>query len=318
VGTKSDQQRLIDLQAMHLVDGLLIRPEWDIVRLTPDNVGIDYRVDMVGKVNRRLNVRVDDVPIYPLYLQVKGRGPQTRDGQPKRLESEQGFVSQSMELEHLSYYMDQPTPVFLVVVDVEKKQAYWVFLQEYITKDLKDSLWREDLRKYRDSLKQRKALAKVKGKKTGKGKGQKTPKKTPPEKVIRVPLENDLASLDRFAEEIKRARGYMCSLAVQPGIRFQEQELEKIDDRFMIRATATNERTNFQIIPKENVIVNVSITFTKEEFEEFGRGNPIQIKPGKFEVQGSELIRTMFHNVAVVIDWRPSNRLRRAGGRRDG
>ena len=112
MGTKSDANYDIDRAAVHHVEGILTGRDWDLSQLVPDRLGIDRRGVLRGE---------DRQPTHSFYLQIKGRGPQTRKGKVVPLMGSGGFVSQEMEIEHLDYYLKLSVPVFLVVVDVEKK-----------------------------------------------------------------------------------------------------------------------------------------------------------------------------------------------------
>src|SRR5947209_3555372 len=101
MGTRKDSNSVIDDDAVHVVEGILRGEDWGRSKPQPDKVGLDMRVDLLE----------DGHPQIGFYLQIKGIGARTRQGEPHPIISTTGTVNRAIELEHLDYYMKLPVPV---------------------------------------------------------------------------------------------------------------------------------------------------------------------------------------------------------------
>ena len=260
MGTRKDSNSDIDEDAVHVVEGILRGGDWSRSKPQPDKVGLDMRVDLLE----------DRHPQIGFYLQIKGMGAKTRQGKVQPIVSRTGTVSKAIELEHLDYYMKLPVPVFLVVVDVVAKVAYYVHVQRYVL-DLKGDDWQERFRAYKAAHE-----AGVSG--------------TPPTKTIRVPAGNVLADTKAFKDVVRDAKGFMASLSVNEGIAYREEALRRLDARCEVTFIKGKDGEHFQIGAKEPVEMKMRGKMPKEKFEAlFGKGLPVELKPGELTIEGSPL-----------------------------
>jgi hypothetical protein len=205
MGTRKNRNSEIDEDAVHVVEGILRGADWNRSKPQPDKVGLDMRVDLLE----------DRHPQIGFYLQIKGMGPKTTKGKRQPLVSQTGTINKSIELEHLDYYMKLPVPVFLVVVDVVERVAYYVHIQRHVLEELSGDDWQERLRAH--------------NKTHGRGRS-----KTAPTKTVQVPIKNILSDTAAFRDVVRDAKGYMESLSVEPGIKYQEAALTRLDERFKV------------------------------------------------------------------------------------
>lgn len=208
------------------------------------------------------------------YVQIKGH---------LKLKKGKGdFASQEIECEHLEYYLNTNVPVFLVVVDVASKEGFWVFIQEYAHTHLSGGEWRARL------------LGPAKE----------------PKVTVRVPLANRLADRRRFKEAVVRARRYLASRLVSEGLAFDRESFERLDPRFRIGVTASEQGKHFALRPVEDVPITLSFARSFVESGKYhtlvGRGLPVTLEPGEIEAEGSLLIQEIFeramrHNGAFHV-----------------
>ena len=101
---------------------------WILRDDTPD-YHLDYSAEFIEK---------DEPSGKRIYVQLKGT---------KSLKINNGNISFQMKVKHLLYY-EQVTqaPVFLVVVDTENSDGYYVFLQRYLD-ELESTEWKKRTKK---------------------------------------------------------------------------------------------------------------------------------------------------------------------------
>lgn len=258
MGTKKDVNSEIDEDAVHVVEGILQGGGWGRSKPQPDKVGLDMRVDLLEGRH----------PQIGFYLQIKGMGPKTRRGETEPIVSKAGTVNKAIELEHLDYYMKLTAPVFLVVVDVVRKLAYYVHIQRHIREELTGDDWREKLLAYQAPR--------------NLGRSPSRPKKT-----IRVPTGNVLSDTEAFKVVVKDAKGYMASLSVEPGIAYREEALQRLDERFKVTFLKSKDGQQYYIEAREPVEFTMRARLPKDKHEAlFGKGLPVEIEPGELTFQG--------------------------------
>ena len=262
MGTLKDPNSEIDEDAVHVVEGILRGGDWSRSKPQPDKVGLDMRVDLLEEHH----------PQISFYIQIKGMGPKTRNGKVQPIETRAGHVSKAIELEHLDYYMKLPVPVFLIVVDVVGRVAYYVHVQRYVLEELKGDDWRERLGGYKASRRSGDSV-------------------TPPTKTIRVPSKNVLSDTEEFKGVVRDGKGFMASLSVKEGIAYSEQALHRLDDRFRVTFIKSKDGECFQLDARETVEWKLRAEMTKEKFDTlFGKGLPIELQPGEITIEGSPLL----------------------------
>lgn len=255
MGTGSDDNHDIDTAGVNYVYSIIRGRDWELCKPDPDRMGIDGLV--VLKEARR--------PIHPFKIQIKSRGARVRAGKAQPLVNRQGFVTQSMEIEHLEFYMRLTEPMFLFVVDTINKQGYWLFLQRYIKEKLKDRDWLGPLHKHRQGK-----------------------RKTAPKIDIHVPGTNLLADVDALKKAVKDACGYMASLGIPTGIKYEVDALKDLDPRFDISLDIVGGKKDFKLHPKEDVTIKFGVPSEKAD-DLFGRGLPVELAPGELVVDGSPI-----------------------------
>jgi hypothetical protein len=217
----------------------------------------------------RVDLLEEHHPQISFYIQIKGMGPKTRNGKVQPIETRAGHVSKAIELEHLDYYMKLPVPVFLIVVDVVGRVAYYVHVQRYVLGELMGDDWKKRLGVYKAIRESGDSV-------------------TPPTKTIRVPSKNVLSDTKTFKGVVRDAKGFMASLSVKEGIAYREEALRRLDDRFEVTFIKSKDGEGFQLEPKEPIEITMRAKLPKEKFETmFGKGLPVEIKPGELTFQGS-------------------------------
>lgn len=92
----------------------LFPEDWLLRKQSPDYF-VDYHVEVVEH---------GEPTGHQFAVQLKGTSEAKR---------RKNFIRHQMERKHLSYYRDKARiPVFIVLADVSKKTAYWVFAQKYL------------------------------------------------------------------------------------------------------------------------------------------------------------------------------------------
>ena len=175
--------REIDRMAQNIFNDSL-PPGWLIRKQDPD-IHIDYFVE-IAKNSKPSGVI--------LGVQLKGTGS------PRYSKT---LIKISIKTRHLSYYLDKvKQPVFLIVVDVKKRQGFWFFVQEWAKEELKNRNWREQ------------------------------------KKIdIKIPLKNFITDVQYLIEEIAKAETFMRDLwpsSIPAAIQHEKKSLEALDRRVQV------------------------------------------------------------------------------------
>ena len=139
--------------------------------------------------------------------------------------------------------MKLPVPVFLVVVDVVERVAYYVHVQRYVLEELKGDDWQDRLRAYNEAS--GRAI------------------EDEPTKTIQVPIKNILSDTATFRDVVREAKGYMESRSVEPGIAYREAALTQLDERFKVTYVRNKDGEHFQIDAKEPVQMKLQASSQK-------------------------------------------------------
>ena len=140
----------------------------------------------------------------------------------KRPSRSKKFIKYSLKTKHLKYYLDrvQP-PVFLVVIDINKEEGFWFFIQQWAQEALPDEKWRD----------------------------QKTV-------TISIPIENALDDSRMFLEKIKEADTYMKDLwpsSIIAAVDHERQSLERLDPRISVDVAFHGGSSRYTLSAKESV-----------------------------------------------------------------
>lgn len=222
--------------------GWVARPE------TPD-YGIDYIVQVFDpkSLADRDDMFAATIPSGERFA-VQLKGIENPKGDDK-------FVKFRLETNPLQYYVDiERLPVVLVVVDVRRQEAFWLFVQEYADDWLADSDWRSQ-----ETI------------------------------TVNIPRANRLVCDDKFRDEIRRAIGYMLLRhrpSVNLGILADQRRLEKIDPRFDVKIgfDADGEKRTFSLKPSASLSGSLNFSGDAERRENFVLGKTVPFLPGEIEL----------------------------------
>lgn len=172
----------------------------------------------------------------------------------------------SFKTKHLRYYIECcQQPVFLLFIDVNSRQGWWLFAQKHIRECL-----------HPDALRQSKVS-------------------------LRFPDADNLTAKERFAHSLKEAFKYVRDLhpgSIEAALLKQKKEFESKDPRLSVSISVEDGKQKVTIQPKE------SFTFTtnflvKDSGQEvairnfYERGAELKLKPGEFEVSGAPLMEEL-------------------------
>lgn len=176
-------------------------PGWLIRKQDPD-IHIDYFVETTS----------GSEPSGLVFgVQLKGT---------KRLSLSKSYIKHSLKTKHLKYYLDKvKQPVFLILIDVCKKEGFWLFLQRWAKEELLNEIWRDQ--------------SKI---------------------TIRIPMVNSLDDFKRFHAQIIDADTFMRELwpsSIISAVQHEKASLEQLDPRIGIDISLKDMRTHYTIFPKE-------------------------------------------------------------------
>jgi len=231
---------------------------WCIVNeLTEEDYAKDFSVEMIEKTTRLVT------GVFS-YIQLKSQlAPSIhQDGRS---------VSYSLSKSDLAYWCDRLTlPLFVVIVDVERKEGWFLFIQKYMEAQ-KD--WRNQ-----DSF------------------------------TVNLPIENSISNREAFEAAIEAAFEYMRAKGGSPqdALKWTAEQLEKLDPRFRITASARSDsqNTHFDIQPKEGPIkVNWIVKgeqADKKLHELVNQGKPVQFGAGEFTTEDTQIFKPWENHSATV------------------
>jgi hypothetical protein len=169
----------------------------------------------------------------------------------------QNHISQKMTADHLMYYMTKAQlPVFLVVVDVEHEEGYWLFLQEYLLANAKLG-------------------------------------KSPAPRTLTLPVryQNRVSEADSFQNAVTAAAQFM----VVHKVRLEQWRLNRQDPRFNFHITASGTGQHVRIDANEDVALIARIFFKKGDMSDGPRrllmGEDVEIDQA--EITGSPVFENM-------------------------
>ncbi|MDQ7781225.1 MAG: DUF4365 domain-containing protein [Desulfomonilaceae bacterium] len=236
---------IIDKEAMQIFECSLPKA-WLLLKETPD-FGIDYSVDIgeVGEMPSGIRFRV----------QLKGtKSPQyTRDG----------FITKQVERDYIEYWTDRVRqPVFLVVADLQKKECYYIFMQEWA---LTDESWREKVKP-----------------------------------TVRIPGEYRISDVGKFQQEVIRAEKFMRDRypsSIEAAVAADKQKLEKLDDRIIVADIEVKEKVityhlearkpfslQFHAVGDDSDVIKTKLEHL------INYGSPARFGPGEACVKGSAIL----------------------------
>ena len=245
---KRPSQHVTDDQAQALLQ--LAWPDWVFNKRTRD-YGKDFTVEVVED---------EQVTGLELIVQLKG----TR----RRLHARDGHISFSLGTKYLKHYLACRLPVFLVVMHVEEKRGYWLFLQQYEQERLRQRQWSQ----------------------------QKTV-------TVRLPVNNQVSDMDQLRIAVQSADAFMASYrpgAIRPAIEAEQVSYESLDPRFKVKIEATDSYTHRRLIAQEDVSSSFVLRDPKKAEDLFERGLEIELEQGDLSVTGSPLLAKITEEAKAI------------------
>lgn len=240
--------REIDKKAQDIFNDSL-PPSWLIRKQDPD-IHIDYFVE----------IAVRSRPSGVVFgVQLKGTNSPRYSG---------SLIKFSFKTKYLSYYFDKvKQPVFIIVVDIRKRQGFWLFAQEWAKNELKGRNW--------------KAQRKI---------------------DIKIPLKNCLSNVDLLRIEVDKAETFMRDLwpsSIPAAIEYAKSSLEELDRRVHVDVSYEGGKTRFTLRAQEPFDFNIRFkesTHVQDRFADlFNSGEPAMFDGEEIvDVKGSPLLQCIF------------------------
>jgi hypothetical protein len=246
-GSMMPTTREIDQKAQNIFNDSL--PDWLIRKQDPD-VHVDYFVEIAERSK----------PSGMIFgVQLKGTNS------PRYSKS---LIKISIKTKHLSYYLDKvKQPIFLIVVDIKKRQGFWFFIQEWAKEELKKRNWRDQ------------------------------------KKIdIKIPLRNSLSDVSQLRAEVAKAEIFMRDLwpsSIPAAIQYEKEALEKLDRRVQVDISYQGGKTRYSLQAREPFNFDIQFrgsTRVQVRFADlFNRGKPAIFDIDEIiEVKGSPLLQSVF------------------------
>jgi hypothetical protein len=189
--------------------------------------------------------------------------------------NDRGARFSGLECKHIRYWMKCQRPVFLVLVDVETKEGFWVFIQQYVADNLSKSDWNGT---------------------------QKTI-------TVYLPVTQALQKHDLLKASVYQASDYMIGLqpgALDAALSGSKAALERLDSRFNVEITARSTGAICrEIRAKEPVKFQLNFKGPAQRAHKFreeciGKGIPFSFDAGEIEVVGSDLVAEAVRTSSVI------------------
>ena len=232
-------------------------PTW-VVNKQENDYAKDFHVE-IGEDN-------SDLTGSSFFVQLKGQ-------EKADISADGSLVKYCLEIKYAAYYLDKikDLPVFLVVVDVNSKKGWWLFLQPVLDAN---QAWRK------------------------KG-GQNAKKK--PCVTVSLPISNDIsdtASLRMAVEEAKKWMRLYHPASIHEAIVAHKERITRTDPRFDVRTSVVNDRPSFTLLAKQDVSIKMTFSGTPGEINKkvsdlLDKGALVEFSPGELTISGSPLFEQM-------------------------
>jgi len=236
----------------HQIDDLAQRvfrealpPTW-VANEQHHDYGKDYLVE-IGEEN-------GDLSGSSFYAQLKGQ-------EHAQVSADTDVVKYSLETKYAEYYLDKirDLPVFLVVVDVNEKKGWWLFLQPVLEGN---QAWRE-----------RKSI------------------------TLDLPAANALADTERLRLAVIEAKKWLRlhhAESIHDSVVAHKERVRRTDPRFDVAVSLVNDQPVFTLSAKEEVPITFAFTGDGKEIEKkiadlLDKGAMVTFQPGEIKVTGSKL-----------------------------
>ena len=217
-----------------------------VVNEQPKDYAKDYLVE-IGDDN-------GDLTGSSFFVQLKGQ-------EEADLSADGSEVKYSLKSKYAGYYLDkvQDLPVLLVVVNVDKKKGWWLFLQPVLEAD---QAWRKQ-----DSV------------------------------TVRLPNANDVTNTTRLRAEIGDAKKWMRlhhPASIHESVAAHKERIIRTDPRFDVQVSLVDDKPHFTLLAREDVTVGLEFAANRDRIgdkirELFDKGAAVDFEPGEVKVTGSRL-----------------------------
>ena len=215
----------------------------------------DYAKDYLVEIGDRIGNLDGELTGQSFYVQLKGKMEVTFSRNKKT-------VSFRLEHKYAKYYAEKVTdlPVFLVLVDIGNKRAWYHFVQPLL---LADQSWKTNNK----------------------------------DVTIYVPVANKLENTDKLREAIEQAKRTMRMLhplSISEAVGAHKQIMEAKDPRFTVDLLARNNRIECRLLPKTPVPLLIAFNQTsqaahKKFLDLCVLGKQVDVEPGEITIAGSPL-----------------------------
>lgn len=237
------KQRIIDQKAQKIFERNI--PDSWLIRDQHPDIFVDYFIEIAEE---------SQIPSGLLWgVQLKGTE------HPKYSKNK---VKLQFETKSLIYYFDKlRSPLFIVLVDINSEECYYIFIQQILYEIPPEIEWR----------KQKSML-------------------------LAFDLSDNLKDHSKLLSSILKADSYLRELwpsSIPAATKHEKKKLEELDPRFEVYISQSNEKINYQLKPRENVPLRLSLTETEENRnaiqEFFDYGKSCTIKGKDVSLIGSQL-----------------------------
>jgi len=251
---KHPTHQIDDLAQRVLRDAL--PPTW-VLNDQHNDYGKDYLIE-IGEDN-------GDLTGSSFYVQLKGQ-------KKVRISADGTLVKFSLKSKHARYYLDKikDLPVFLVVVDVNQKKGWWLFLQPMLELD---QTWRK-----KGSI------------------------------SLSLSAATDIADTGSLHEAVDKAKKWMRQHhpeSIHDSVVAHKERISHGDPRFDVAVSLVNDQPTFKLLPKEKVPLTFSFTGDSEEIgrkvnELIDKGALVAFHPGEVKITGSRLFEHIEHTGCLI------------------
>jgi hypothetical protein len=247
------KSHIINQASQAILDNILVINHFIKRPLQPD-----YHVDYFGEV-------VEDDNPSGIYFGIQLKGIE-------KIQIIRNDIKLSLKTKHLYYYLDKVKsfPVFLIVVDVLSKKAYYLFLQKYLNEEILNMGWRN----------QKNVL-------------------------IHISQSNEINDLQSLKKTIIDADKYMKALSLPASIKQQKEFFSQLDSRFEMDSIGEKDG-NIKYTFKQIKDVNIGLLFkdkSKEKFEKYLDNfseEKISFDKGEIDVVDSALLKYLFDKAGRI------------------
>jgi hypothetical protein len=248
MGATLDRQREIQTEAEKIFESQ-IPNNWIIRKRNPD-IFIDYSIEIGENGEPTGNI---------FYVQLKGIST---------LNLNYKEVKHQLETKHLKYFRDDlDVPAFLIVIDINRKEGYWIFLQKYIKNNFQKEILQHT-------------------------------------KTIRIPILNNLSNIKLFYNSILEAKKYLKALK-STSVFYAVKNIKDKYPEISLKVETEKNQINLSIkdykIPFRIKVKNEKIESYKNQIEQFQKtGEYITLNKDDIDIEGSELFKDIITETDVT------------------